>query len=172
MNGVEVGLSIGSNLGDRLENLRRARTAVSNLSEVMFVASSPLYETEPVGVSKEDSALTFYNAVIILNTTLSVQRLFSCLEAIEASLGRKRSLFKRNAPRTVDIDLIYYNGQVIRNGPLIVPHPRALLRRFVLQPLADVRKNLILPRETKTIYQILAAMPADEQPVKQILVQW
>ena len=170
MNGIEAGLSLGANLDDRLASLRAARAAIAALPEVSLLASAPLYETEPVGVPEEYANLTFYNTVLIIGTSLDAHKLFAQLQKIETALGRKRPL-RQNTPRTIDIDLIYYDGQTIRSGGLVIPHPRWTKRRFVLQPLADVRGYLILPGHDRRVRDILAALPPG-QDVTQLMAEW
>ncbi len=170
MNGIEAGLSLGSNLDDRLANLQAARAAIAALPEVSLLASAPVYETEPVGVPEEFDDLDFYNTVLIIGTSLDAHKLFAHLQKIEATLGRKRTL-RPNTPRLIDIDMIYYDGQTIRSGGLVVPHPRWSKRRFVLQPLADVRDYLVLPGHDRRIRDLLAALPPG-QSVRPVLTQW
>ena len=170
MNGIEAGLSLGSNLDDKLASLRAARTAIAGIPQVSLLASAPLYETEPVGVPDEFAALNFYNTVLIIGTSLDAHRLFTELQKVELALGRKRTL-RQNTPRTIDIDMIYYNGQTIRSGGLVIPHPRWTKRRFVLQPLADVRGYLVLPGHDRRVRDILAALPPG-QDVRQVLAEW
>ena len=170
MNGIEAGLSLGSNLDDKLASLRAARAAIAAIPEVSVLASAPVYETEPVGVPEEFAGLAFYNTVLIIGTSLDAHKLFAQLQKVELALGRKRTL-RQNMPRTIDVDLIYYDGQTIRSGGLVVPHPRWTKRRFVLQPLADVRGYLVLPGHDRRVRDILAAFPPG-QGVRQILAEW
>ena len=170
MNGIEAGLSLGSNLNDKLANLRAARTAISSLPEVSLLASAPLYEAEPVGVPAEFANLPFYNTILIIGTSLDAHKLFAQLQKIETALGRKRPL-RQNTPRTIDIDLIYYDGQTIRSGGLVIPHPRWTKRRFVLQPLADVRGYLVLPGHDRRVRDILAALPPGQE-IRQVMAEW
>ncbi|HPR69424.1 MAG TPA: 2-amino-4-hydroxy-6-hydroxymethyldihydropteridine diphosphokinase [Kiritimatiellia bacterium] len=170
MNGIEAGLSLGANLGDPLATLRAARDAIAAIPEVTLLASAPLYETEPVGVPEEFASLKFYNTVVIVGTSLDAHKLFAHLQKIELALGRKRTL-RQNTPRTIDIDMIYYNGQTIRSGGLVIPHPRWTKRRFVLQPLADVRGYLVLPGHDRRVRDILAALPPG-QDVTQLMAEW
>ena len=119
---------------------------------------------------EEYANLTFYNTVLIIGTSLDAHKLFAQLQKIETALGRKRPL-RQNTPRTIDIDLIYYDGQTIRSGGLVIPHPRWTKRRFVLQPLADVRGYLILPGHDRRVRDILAALPPGQQ-IRQMLAEW
>lgn len=170
MSGLEAGLSLGSNREDPVARLRAAREAIAALSEVSVLASAPLYETDPVGVPEEFEHIPFTNTVLIIGTSLNAHSLFAHLQHIETALGRKRTL-RRNAPRLIDIDLIYYNGQTIRSGGLVVPHPRWTKRRFVLQPLADVRGDLVLPGHDRRVREILAALPPGQE-VRPLMAQW
>lgn len=170
MNGIEAGLSLGANLGDPLATLRAARDAIAAIPEVTLLASSPLYQTEPVGVPTEFAHIDFLNAVLIVGTSLDAHKLFAHTQRVEAALGRKRSL-RPNTPRLIDIDLIYYNGQTIRSGGLVIPHPRWTKRRFVLQPLADIRGYLVLPGHDRRVRDILAALPPG-QDVKKVQAEW
>lgn len=171
MNGIEAGLSLGSNLDDRLRHLIDARAAIAALPEVTLRASAPVYETEPVGVPDEFKNMAYLNTVLIIGTSMDVHRLFARLQEIEHALGRKRTA-RRNTPRSIDIDLLYYDSQIVRSGGLVVPHPRWSKRRFVLQPLADVRAGLILPNHDRTVRDILAALPDEDQDLRPYLSAW
>jgi 2-amino-4-hydroxy-6-hydroxymethyldihydropteridine diphosphokinase len=155
---MEFGLSVGSNLGDRLANLQQARTRLASVPGVRLLAQSPVYETEPVGVDPEDQDKAFLNAILILETDLPPRDLAARLLAIEAGMGRRRDA-QRNAPRVIDIDLIYAGSLTIRTPDLSVPHPRWASRRFVVQLLADVRPDLMLPGERRTVRQVLQSLP-------------
>ena len=170
MNGIEAGLSLGCNLDDRLASLQAARAAIAALPEVSILASAPIYETEPVGVPDEFANLEFYNTILVIGTSLDAHKLFTHLQKIETALGRRRS-FRPNTPRLIDIDMIYYDGQTIRSGGLVVPHPRWTKRRFVLQPLADVRGYLVLPGHDRRVRDILAALPPGQE-VQKVLEEW
>ncbi|OQA26836.1 MAG: 2-amino-4-hydroxy-6-hydroxymethyldihydropteridine pyrophosphokinase [Verrucomicrobia bacterium ADurb.Bin345] len=158
---METGLSLGSNLGDRQANLVDARDRILGLPGTRLLAQSPLYETEPIGVKPEYQQLDFLNAVLILDTQAEVHKWFDWLRAIETEMGRLRSL-DRYAPRGIDVDVIYFGSLRIESGGLFVPHRQWKKRRFVLQPLADVRPDLMLPGETRTVRQVLDALPPGE----------
>lgn len=163
LHSLEVGLSLGSNLGDRVASLARARRLIGLLDGVKVVSASSLYETEPVGVKPEFQHLKFINAVLILKTRLPVDELHAQLAVIENELGRVR-VDDRYAPRALDIDILYA-GETVSDLPrLTLPHPRWAKRRFVLVPLAEVRGDLILPGNELTVRQTLAALP-DGEPV-------
>jgi 2-amino-4-hydroxy-6-hydroxymethyldihydropteridine diphosphokinase len=168
---MEVGLSLGSNLGDRLVHLARARQAIARLPGVDLLASSPVYETEPVGVRPRFRHLAFLNAVVVVESALAPQRLLDELHAIEADLGRARAGGDRNAPRPIDIDVLYAGAERIVTPDLTVPHPRWAERRFVVQPLADVRPDRVLPGEARPVRAVLLSLP-DEPKVILFKREW
>ena len=158
---LEVGLSLGSNLGDRVASLSRARRLIGAIDGVKLVSASSLFETEPVGVKPEFQHLKFINAVLILKTRLKIDELHARLSEIENELGRVR-IEDRFAPRALDIDILYA-GETISDLPqLTLPHPRWAKRRFVLVPLAEVRGDLVLPGTNLSVRQTLAALPPGE----------
>ena len=135
-------LSLGSNLGDRHAALTFARGKVAVLPQTREVAFSSVYETEPVDPPAGMECPPYLNAVMLVETSLTPLELLRATQAIENEFGRVRSV--PNAPRTLDIDILFY-GDVIMNTPeLTLPHPRAHLRRFVMEPLAEVCKSLNL----------------------------
>ena len=129
-------VSLGSNLEPRADYLKRAIVALSALPETRFVKASSVIETEPVDVPSEFAALKFLNQIAIFETDLDPFDFSRRMHAIEDDLGRVRTV--RNGPRTIDIDLIDFGGQVIHTPELTLPHPRARLRDFVLKPLAEL----------------------------------
>ena len=155
---IEIGLSLGSNTGHRLANLQDARAAIRRIPGVDVVAASPVYETEPVDVSPAHRHLPFLNAVLVLRSGVDAERLAGQMHAIEAELGRERTA-DRNAPRPIDIDLIYAGDLTLRTAALRVPHPRWAERRFVVEPLAAVRPGLRLPGESRTVAEVLSSLP-------------
>lgn len=146
-----VAIALGSNLGNREGNLREAArrlaTSVSNLQLSSF------HETEPEGVGDQP---TFLNAAAVGDTELPAQAVLGELLAIERALGRERPYW--GAPRTIDLDLILYNGAVIDEPGLVVPHPRFRERRFVLGPLAELASNWVDPVSGRTIGALLEAV--------------
>ena len=129
-------VSLGSNIEPRADYLRRAVDALSALPETRFVKASSVIETEPVDVPSEFAALKFLNQVAVFETTLDPFDFSRRMHAIEEDLGRVRTV--RNGPRTIDIDLIDFGGQVINTPELTLPHPRAHLRDFVQTPLREL----------------------------------
>ena len=151
---MRTGVALGSNVGDRLENLRAARTAIFELPNVKPpIISSAMYETKPVGC--EPGAGKFLNAVIEFEYEDDPARLLEQSIQIEEALGRKRN-HPKNFSRAIDIDLLYYGDQQINDDRLQLPHPRLHRRAFVLRPLSDIRPALVLPYQKKTVRELLA----------------
>ncbi|MBM4450940.1 MAG: 2-amino-4-hydroxy-6-hydroxymethyldihydropteridine diphosphokinase, partial [Chloroflexi bacterium] len=131
-------LALGSNLGNRQENLSEAFELMSGQMVVQEVSS--IYETEPVGYEQQPF---FLNVVCRVSTGLSPEKLLRLATEIEKKLGRKSSF--RNAPRTIDIDILFYDGLVMEGQELTIPHPRLTERAFVLVPLAEIAPELVHP---------------------------
>jgi|GEM_PF-379598 len=153
-----AGIALGSNIEPRLENLRRAgqhlrQLAVPNTPFLM----SRVYETAPVDCPPDSPP--FLNAALELTTTLEPHALLSELLRIESLLGRppRHAL---NAPRPIDLDILYFNNLSLQTKDLVLPHPCLTVRRFVLQPLADIHPDLVI--ETKTVDQWLSELPEHE----------
>ena len=127
-------LALGSNLGDRLNRLQSAVAALEDTPEVTIVAISSVYETEPVGTPEGSGR--FLNAVVLIDTTLTVHTLLDRALAIEEAFGRERS--EKGAPRTLDVDLLVVGQRVCDDEQLKLPHPRAHERGFVLVPWLEV----------------------------------
>jgi 2-amino-4-hydroxy-6-hydroxymethyldihydropteridine diphosphokinase len=133
-------LSVGSNLGDRLGTLQGCVQAIARLPDTDVLAISPVYETAPVGGPPQPDYL---NAVLIVATGLPPRDLLAAAQRIEAAFGRVRA--ERFGPRTLDIDVVSYAGEVSSDPALTLPHPRAHERAFVLQPWLDVEPGAELP---------------------------
>lgn len=155
---MEAGLSLGSNLGDRLAHLRQAVSRLAALPGARILARSRVYETEPVEVPAAYRGLAFLNAVVILEWPGTVRELLAATKEIERAEGRERG--ERNGPRTLDLDILYAGGLRVEEPDLLVPHPRWAERRFVVEPLAEVRPDLALPGGRLTAREALAALPA------------
>jgi len=133
-------IGIGANLGDARANVLDAMARLARLPGARLVQASSLYRTAPIDSSGDD----YVNAVASLDTDLDAHALLQALFAIEQAHGRERPY--RNAPRTLDLDLLLYGDDIIDDAPtLIVPHPRMHERAFVLAPLAEVAPDLVIP---------------------------
>lgn len=160
---MRTGVALGSNLGDRLSNLRAARRAIGGLSAVKPpVISSAVYETKPVDC--EPGAEKFLNAVVEFDYENEPGALLEQFISIEEKLGRKRD-HARNASRTIDMDLLYCGDRRVQGEKLQLPHPRLHLRTFVLRPLADIRPDLVIPGQTKTVRALLEQLENDGEAI-------
>ena len=167
---TRVGLALGSNLGDRLANLREARELLRGLSPVgVHYEQAPVYQSEPVDCPPDSP--DFFNTVVELDYVGEPMRLLEDTQAIEYHLGRE-TLRERNAPRVIDIDILYFDDLVIDAGLLILPHPELTHRRFVLQPLAEIRPHLTLPGDRTTITEHLRRVDSGEPELTMIQADW
>ena len=132
-------VAFGANLGEPFETLRAAAVAVGRRPGVELVAGSPIYRTRPIGPPGQPD---YANAVARVETTLTADALLDALHAVESEFGRVRDV--RFGPRTLDLDLIWYEGEERTDDRLTLPHPRAHEREFVLRPLADLDPELVL----------------------------
>ena len=139
MNAERVFVGLGANLGDPQATLKHALAALAALPQTELVAQSSLYRTAPIQASGPD----FVNAVAELRTVLQPQALLHALQAIESAHGRERPY--RNAPRTLDLDLLLFGQRVVHEPGLEVPHPRLHERAFVLHPLLELAPMLVHP---------------------------
>jgi len=151
-----VGIALGSNLGDRSANLEAARTCLKEIAtpDEPFLTASD-HQTEPLNCPL--GSPVFYNSVIEIGYEGDPLDLLELTQAIERKLGRTASP-ERNAPRIIDVDLLYFGQESIVTDSLILPHPRIQERRFVLQPLAEIRPDLVLPGLNQTISELLATL--------------
>jgi len=145
-------LSLGSNLGAREENLRRALESMESYG-VHVIRRSSVYETEPQELRSQP---WFLNMAVEVETRLFPMQLLHALQGIEKELGRKRAAAK--GPRTIDIDILLFGGFVITTAALEIPHPRFPQRRFVLQPLSEIAPDLRHPVSRKTVREMLGGV--------------
>jgi 2-amino-4-hydroxy-6-hydroxymethyldihydropteridine diphosphokinase len=152
---MEVYLGLGSNLGDRKAILEKALQLLGQRLQIERVSS--LYETEPVGYAEQP---LFLNAVCLAQTNLGPLQLLSVIKGIEASLGRVPSF--PNAPRPIDLDIIFYGDLVMETPELTIPHPRLEERAFVLIPLVEIAPNLLHPVSGQSIKDLAAGVQGRE----------
>jgi len=155
---VLAGIALGSNLGDRKAELDAALAFLRTLASDHKVCESPRFETQPIDCPVDSPVFLNSFAEIKIDTVfLPPLNLFGCLEEFEIERGRM-PFRETNSPRPIDLDIIYYGNERFDQMGLIIPHPRAHLRRFVLEPLAYVRPDLILPGQTKTVRELWETM--------------
>ncbi len=136
-------LGIGTNIGNREENLKNALLSLNLLPTTKVTAISCVYETEPVGYAEQDD---FLNMAVEIETELTAQNILGACLGIEAGLGRIRNI--KNGPRIIDIDLLLYEDEIINTPSLVLPHPRMFEREFVIRPLLDIDfENPLFNRE-------------------------
>ncbi len=138
---VPVFLSVGSNLGDKKENLLSSIRILKEYEEIRVVDISPFYKTEPVDYLDQD---WFVNAVIKIETSLDPENLLIVLKNTEIKLKQRKKNI-RFGPRIIDLDIIYYDSMIIEVDGLVIPHPRMHKRCFVLKPLFDIETEIIHP---------------------------
>jgi 2-amino-4-hydroxy-6-hydroxymethyldihydropteridine diphosphokinase len=144
-----VYLALGSNLEDRLANLKQAIASLSPQMEVK--AKSRVYETPPWGYADQPM---FLNQVIKANTYLEFEPLLKHIKRLEIALGRKPSF--KNGPRLIDLDILFYDDLVMETPSLVIPHPYLHERGFVLLPLMDIAPDLVHPVHKKSVREMLA----------------
>jgi len=155
-----VYIALGSNLGDRAENLRVAREQIE-APDLHVLRASSIYETAPRDVENQP---WFLNQVIECDTDLFPRQLLERLQKIERAMGRKRTIAK--GPREIDLDILLFGNAVVKAPELEIPHPRLAERRFVLEPLAELVPDKRHPRTRRTMREMLGG--ALNQTVRKI----
>ncbi len=145
---TRVTLALGSNLGDRFENLQQALKDIS--LRISIIKISSVYETPPWGYSDQP---VFFNQVLSGNTSLNPVELLTFVKNIENSMGRVKNF--QNGPRLIDIDILLFGEKIIDSEKLVIPHPRMVERSFVLLPLAEIEPELIIPGTNKKVLELL-----------------
>ncbi len=167
---MKYGLALGSNLGDRRENLTEARRRLlERASDASSLLCASLFESAPVDC--DPGAPPFLNTCIELDFDLPPGQLHEFTLVIESALGRPGRR-PTHAPRLIDIDILYAGDQVVTAPGLTIPHPRLAMRRFVLEPLAGIRPDLILPGETRTVFELLQGLATSEPPLALSATRW
>lgn len=145
-----VYIGIGSNIGDAVGNCKKGIEEIGGIRGNKIVSLSSFYRTEPIGQIKQD---WFINCVVKVETSLMPHPLLAALQGVEKKLGRNRNT--GGGPRIIDIDILLFNGLIINEEGLNIPHPRMHERRFVLEPLSEIDENLIHPVIKKSVRRLL-----------------
>ncbi len=155
-------LSLGTNIGDKEENLRNAIKEIKSFSKILKKSST--YITSPVGYIDQDD---FFNMVVEISTNLSAQNLLESCKQVEAKMGRIKKI--HNGPRIIDIDILFFKYKIINEENLIIPHPRIEKRLFVLEPLNEISPNLVHPVIKLDIKTLLSKLrPVSDELVKKL----
>jgi len=170
VNQINYGIAFGSNLGNRLSNLRQAkRLLLHHCPSPKEATFSPIYETQPVDCALETN--NFLNAAANLPLSLLPEDALNLCIKIESTFARPDKR-KQNTPRTIDLDIIYAGSLIHDSKNLTIPHPKLYERRFVLEPLSTIMPTLVLTNQKKTILQRLHDIESSEPPLKEITNIW
>ncbi len=157
----KVVLSLGSNIGNRMENIRASETLIATaIGDV--VSKSSYYETAPWGKLDQDG---FINSVLVVKTDDMPSELMVKIHEIEQSLGRQK--IEHWGPRVIDIDIIFYSNWIVHKEDLVIPHPHIQDRNFVMRPILDIEKNIMHPKLNKTIEELYLDSP-DQSEVQKL----
>jgi 2-amino-4-hydroxy-6-hydroxymethyldihydropteridine diphosphokinase len=155
-----VFIGIGSNLGDRKGNYQEALERIAKLPRTRVVKASSLYESEPHG----DAKTWYVNGVAEIETEFTAEQLLRRLKAIEQAMGRSRKAQRKKwASRPIDLDILFFDHQIVETRSVSIPHPELHKRRFVLLPLSELAPNFVHPRLGVTVSGLLAAVKNDKR---------
>jgi 2-amino-4-hydroxy-6-hydroxymethyldihydropteridine diphosphokinase len=158
-----VGIALGSNLGDRKANLMNAVRTLGELAKPQDpFLKARIYQTEPLHCPQDSP--NFLNSVVEFSFDGTAEELLKKTQDIETMMGRTPNP-QRNAPRVIDLEILYFGDEQIHSSSLTLPHPRLHQRRFVLQPLADIRPELTLPGQAMPVSEMLENLDSDEAPL-------
>jgi 2-amino-4-hydroxy-6-hydroxymethyldihydropteridine diphosphokinase len=157
----DVYISVGSNLGDKLDNCLKGIAALTEFDQSMLLQCSRFFRTSPVDYTDQD---WFVNAAVKIGTALDPLNLLDKLLAIQRHMGRKADTI-RFGPRVLDLDILLYDDRVIRMPRLTIPHPRMHKRAFVLRPMCDINRAIVHPLLGKTVADLLNHLGDDDQRV-------
>ena len=152
-----VYIGMGSNLGDKVDHYEEAISEILKVDRHKLLAKSSFYKTQPIGYTDQD---WFVNGVIKIETDLGPSDLLQTLKAIESRMGRVKTF--PGGPRTIDLDVLFYDETEIHGGALEIPHPRLHERQFVLIPLAEIDPDLLHPVLKKKIRELLEGIQEDQ----------
>ena len=164
MNKHQVFVSVGSNLGDKIENCQKGIKGLLADGRSILVGSSSFYRTSPVDYKDQD---WFVNRVVKIETALNPFDLLDKIQGIEKAMGRKTGTV-RFGPRVLDLDIIFYDDQVVQTDTLEIPHPRMHKRRFVLKPICDIEPSMMHPLLGRDMQSLLSGLQDLEQRVMEI----
>ena len=150
-------IGIGSNVGDKTYQCKRAISEILKIDRHKLLAESSLFKTKPIGYTSQE---WFVNGVIKIETEMEPLELLQMLKTIELQLGRKRTF--RWGPRSIDLDILFFDNEEVRTKELQIPHPRLHERQFVLIPLAEIDRHLVHPVLKKTVGKLLEELKEDQ----------
>lgn len=153
-----VYIGLGANLGDRLNNIVSALICLNRCAGLKLLSVSSIYETEPVGCPNQADYL---NGAACFKTELQPMQVLACCQQVETAGGRIRK--ERWQARTIDLDVLLYEQEIIHSGDLTIPHPLLTKRRFVLTPLAEIAPNMMVPGSNQTIRELLTVVQDDSR---------
>jgi 2-amino-4-hydroxy-6-hydroxymethyldihydropteridine diphosphokinase len=159
-------IALGSNVGDKLLQCRKAISEILKIDRHRLLARSSFYKTQPLGYTIQD---WFVNGVIKLETELEAHELLRFLGTLESRLGRQETF--RWGPRSIDLDLLFFDDEQIRSEELVLPHPLLHERQFVLVPLAEIDPHLVHPVLRQTIRELLTQLKEDQGVEKLLAVE-
>jgi 2-amino-4-hydroxy-6-hydroxymethyldihydropteridine diphosphokinase len=160
---VIAAVALGSNRGDRHAHIAHAFSALAGIPSTSLLAQAPIIETLPVARPGTDPGGLYLNSAALLETELLPRELLAALHAAERASGRDRARESRWGPRTLDLDLLTYGDRILREPGLTIPHPRMTERRFVLEPLATIAPDLVVPNAGRVL-DLLHALQSGEHP--------
>lgn len=167
---VRAGIALGSNLGNRISNLRAARDLLRKITpgDPAYI-QAPIYCSCPVNCPSDSP--DFFNTVVEINYNGTPAQLLRQTQAIEVQLGRIPDT-PPNSPRVIDLDILYLGEQITNSDNLIIPHPRMTQRRFVLQPLSDIRPSMTLPGDSVSVLDHLRSFDPDMAQLTLVEAEW
>ena len=154
-------ISIGSNIGDRLGNCKKAIKGLADNENIRLIKLSSFYETEPWGEIEQD---WFINCVVNIETSLDAKALLALLQDIEKGLGRNR--IKKGGPRVIDLDILFFNRDITEIKEIIIPHPLLHKRRFVLTPASEIAPDFIHPVLKKRVADLLRELDDNKKVIR------
>jgi 2-amino-4-hydroxy-6-hydroxymethyldihydropteridine diphosphokinase len=156
-------LALGSNVGDRVGNIQHAITLLTDSPSIQLLGGSSFYETEPLACDPDQP--WFVNAVVAVETSLTPHQLLARCQQVETVMKRDRNPERPNGPRTLDIDILFYDRLMLTEPELIIPHPRLHQRACVLVPLLEISPNWVHPGLGQTITELHQALETPEDVV-------